>query len=309
MKLRLNSITYAAQDINLFEFVPTEKEALPAAEAGAHIGLHLPNGLLRQYSLINNSENPASYTVGVKREDNGKGGSLYMHQSLSVGTVIEVDPPRNNFPLIENNEHYVLIGGGIGVTPVYSMMHYLKAQGKSFDFYYACRSKEDAIFLDELAAEPSTHLHFDDDAGTFFDMQGAIDSAPAGSHFYCCGPGPMLGGYEAATEKLPKAQVHLEYFSAEIELAAEGGYTVVLAQSGTEYQVEEGKTILQTLTDAGIDMPFSCEQGVCGACETAVLEGVPDHRDMILTDDEREANNTMMVCCSGSKTDRLVLDI
>ncbi|NHN39900.1 oxidoreductase [Pseudomaricurvus alcaniphilus] len=311
MKLRLDSIQYASSEISLFRFVALDGSELSSINPGAHIGLHLPNGLVRQYSLINQGESPTSYLIGVKREDNGRGGSLFMHKSLHVGTVLEVDQPRNNFPLLEDQNCSVLIAGGIGITPIYSMVSRLQELGRNFHIYYACRSKSEAIFIDQIADTKNANFHFDDEAGAYFDMRSAIDSAPEGTHFYCCGPQPMLAAYENATKtaKVPSENVHLEYFSAELDNSASSECTVISAKSGKRYHIPAGTSILRVLLASGADVPFSCEQGVCGACETKVIEGIPDHRDMIFSDEEKESNKVMMICCSGSLSDTLILDI
>ena len=165
-------------------------------------------------------------------------------------------------------------------------------------------------FVDEIVGAPNVRLHCDDEhGGKFLDLAAAIASAPAAAHFYCCGPAPMLAAFEAATAHLPPAQVHVEYFTAKEEKNLAGGYTLQLARSNREFTIPPGRSILQVLQDAGIDIPYSCEQGICGSCETRVLVGEPDHRDAILTDEERAGNKTTMICCSGSKGDKLVLDI
>lgn len=311
MNLRLDSIQYASSEISFFKFVALDGSELPSIEPGSHIGLHLPNGMLRQYSLINHGPNPNSYIVGVKREDNGRGGSLFMHKFLYVGVELEVDLPRNNFPLLEDQEYSVLIAGGIGITPIYSMVSRLRERNKNFHLYYACRSISEAIFLDQIKNEKHATLHFDDEAGAFFDIKSAIENAPEGTHFYCCGPQPMLSAYQNVAEKsgIPKENFHFEYFSVELENSSSGEYTVIAEKTGKSYKIPDGKSILRVLLDSGVDVPFSCEQGVCGACETTVVKGIPDHRDMVLSDEEKQSNKVMMICCSGSLSENLTLDI
>lgn len=309
VEMRLHSIRYAAQDTHLYEFRRPDGAVLPKAEPGAHIDLHLPNGMMRQYSLCTADGDPRAYVVGVKRDRASRGGSRYIHEYLQVGEILKIGGPRNNFPLKEDAGHSVLIAGGIGVTPIWCMAQRLVKLGRSFELHYACRTRSEAAFLEELAALPQAKLHFDDEAGGFLDLAPIVVNAPAGAHFYCCGPLPMLAGYEAAAKALPAEQVHVEYFSAKEEAATGGGYVVELRRSGREFPIPEGRTILQVLRDAGVDVPYSCEEGVCGACETQVISGEVDHRDNILTEKERLESKTIMVCCSGAKSARLVLDL
>ncbi len=307
--MRLTAIRYEAHETHSFEFSPLDGALLPPVEPGAHIDIHLPNGMMRQYSLVTAEGPRHSYVVGIKKDRASRGGSKYVHDQLKVGQIVKIGGPRNNFPLEESAAHSVLIAGGIGITPIYCMAQRLMSQGKPWTMYYSCRERSEAAFLDALSGRPEVNLHFDaESAGKFLDLQAIVAAAPAGAHFYCCGPTPMLKAYEEATKNLPEGHMHIEYFTAAEEAATEGGYTVVLQRSGQEFAIPEGKTILQVLREAGLDVTYSCEEGVCGACETAVISGTPDHRDNILTDREREESKTMMICCSGSKSSKLVLD-
>ncbi len=307
--MRLTAIRFAAQDTNLYEFRRPDGAALPSVEPGAHIDIHLPNSMMRQYSLVTADGDPSAYVVGIKRDRTSRGGSIFIHDQLRVGQVLKIGGPRNNFPLKEDAAHTVLIAGGIGITPIWCMAQRLQKLGRSYELHYACRDRSEAAFMEEMQRLTQARLHFDVEAGTFLDLKPIVANAPAGSHFYCCGPLPMLEGYEAATKALAPEQVHVEYFTAREEAATEGGYVVELRRSGLEFAIPEGRTILQVLRDGGVDVPYSCEEGVCGACETAVVSGQPDHRDNILTETERKASKTMMICCSGSKSPRLVLDL
>ena len=309
LQLRLMSTSYAARDIHLLTLEAPSGEVLPQAEPGAHIGLLLPNGLERQYSLVHSGPSPQRYVVAVKRDPASRGGSIYVHDQLRVGQIVEVVAPRNNFPLLEDAADTVLIAGGIGITPVWCMAQKLESLGRPWTLHYAVRSRADAAFLSDLADHPNVRLHFDDQAGGPLPLHAIVDAAGHDAHLYCCGPSPMIAAFEAASASRPRSNVHVEYFSAKGEAATEGGYVVVLSRSGQEVPVGEGQTILQAVRDVGVDVPFSCEEGVCGACETRVISGVPDHRDAVLSDSERAAGKTMMICCSGSKGERLVLDL
>lgn len=308
--VRLIAIRYLARDTLSFEFSRPDGKPLPTCAAGAHIGVHLNDSLVRQYSLTIAEESPSSYFIGVKRNAQSKGGSHYMHESLKVGTVVKIEQPRNNFPLNESAEHSVLIAGGIGITPIWCMLQRLMLLGKKFTVYYSCRSRGDAAFLNELLKVENANLHFDEETpGKFLDLSAIVASAPKRAHFYCCGPLPMLASFEAATAGLPYEEVHLEYFTAKQASAAEGGYKIELKKSGKSFTIPAGKSILHVLRDAGVSVPSSCDEGVCGTCETRIISGKADHRDAILTEAEREANKTMMICCSGCVGDKLVLDL
>ncbi len=310
LSLRLLAIRYAAQDTHLYEFAAPDGRPLPAYEPGAHIDLHLPGGLMRQYSLARPYRADQGYLVGVKLDAKTRGGSRWLHEQARVGATFEVGGPRNNFPLHEDARHTVLIAGGIGVTPIWCMAQRLEEIGGSFELHYAVRTRADAAFLAELERmAPRARLHVDVEAEAVLDVPAILAAAPAQAHLYCCGPTPMLEAFEAAAAGRPAEEVHVEYFSAPEMKPLEGGFIVVLAKSGREFEVGPGSTILETLRKAGLTVPASCEQGVCGTCETAILEGTPDHRDLLLTPAEKASGKTMMICCSGSLTDRLVLDL
>ena len=310
IEVRLIAIRYAARDTNLFELAKPDGAPLPAVEPGAHVDLNLPNGMVRQYSLVNSDSYPTRYILGVKRDAAGRGGSALLHDQIKVGATLRISPPRNNFPLVENADHVVLIAGGIGITPIFAMVQRLRESGRSFTLHYAARSRQDAAFVDELSDVAEASLHFDNEAGgPFQGIEEIVTDAPAGAHFYCCGPAQMLETFEAATRDISSELIHVEYFTPKEEAALDGGFIVELASSGGAYSIAAGQSILDVLCEAGIDVTYSCTEGICGACETKVISGTPDHRDSILTADEKAAGKTMMVCCSGSQTPRLVLDL
>jgi tetrachlorobenzoquinone reductase len=308
--VRLTAIRYAARDTNLYEFTRLDGGPLPAYQPGAHIDLHLPNGIVRQYSLTEAEPNSSSYTVGVKRDPASRGGSRYVHDELRVGKAIKISAPRNNFPLVENAAHVVLFAGGIGITPIWCMVQRLAKLGRPWTLHYACRSRADTAFLPALKEMAGAKFHFDDEsAGKFLDVGALVAAAPKDAHLYCCGPTPMLKAFETATASWPREQVHIEYFTPKQEAAKAGGFVVELARSGKEFVIPEGKSILQVLLDAGVDVDYSCELGICGACEQRVISGEPEHRDAILTEEEQASNTKVMICCAGCKSERLVLDL
>jgi ferredoxin-NADP reductase len=310
--VRLQSVRYAARDTHLYEFVRLDGQPFPSCTPGAHIDVHLPNGITRAYSLVESGEQRRSLVVGVKRDPNSRGGSRWLHEQARVGMELHVSGPRNHFPLLEDASHTVLVAGGIGITPIWCMAQRLKALGKPFTLYYSARSRADMAFLEEAQAlGDAAHLHFDDEAGGVMDMAAIMKAVPVGAHLYCCGPTPMLDAYEAAAKAagLPADNVHLERFTPVQAAATDGNYVVQLARSGKEIQVTAGTTLLEALEANGICVGASCREGLCGTCEVVVLEGEVDHRDSVLTDAEKASNRTMMVCCSGSRSARLVLDL
>ena len=310
LTLRLVAIRYAAADTHLYEFADPEGRPLPAYAPGAHVDIHLPSGLMRQYSLARPDRYGQPYLVGIKLDRSGRGGSRWLHEQARVGELFRIAPPRNHFPLSEDAAHTVLIAGGIGVTPVWCMAQRLAETGSDFALHYAVRARADAAFLAELEVmSPRARLHVDAEAEGVLDVAGIVAAAPADAHLYCCGPAPMMAAFEAAVAGRPAEQVHVEYFSAAPPAPIEGGFVVALAKDGREFAIAPGTTILETLRQAGLTLTSSCEQGVCGACETRVLDGVPDHRDLLLTPGEKASNKTMMICCSGALSDRLVLDL
>ena len=307
IEMRLAAIRYLAHETNLFEFESVDGGEVPAAGAGAHIAVNLPNDMVRLYSLVSPVDGGRRYAIGVKRDQAGRGGSVCLHDMVRVGSVLKIGAPRNNFELDETAGHSVLIAGGIGITPIWSMAQRLAELGRGFELHYACRDRRDVAFADVIGKLPNATIHVDSEARSFLDIGRIVDNAPDGAHFYCCGPAPMLDTFEARTGHLPAGQVHLERFAPTKQAALDGGYVVELQNSGGEFEIPKGQSILNVLRDAGFNLDFSCEMGICGACKTKVVDGVPDHQDMVLSDDEKERGDTMMICCSGSKTPRLTL--
>jgi vanillate O-demethylase ferredoxin subunit len=308
LQLRVKSATWEAPNIHTYDLRPLGSGELPPFTAGAHIDLSLPNGLIRSYSLVNSQSERHRYVIGVQKDRASRGGSKWVHDSLRPGDIVTVNGPRNNFALNEAANKSVFIAGGIGITPMMSMTQRLTSLNRDWQLVYCARTRADAAFVDSLKG--NVRFNFDGEpGGKMLDLAAVVRAAPADAHFYCCGPLPMLAAFEEATKQVPRERVHVEYFSAKEPPAVQGGFKVVLAKSGKEFTVPPGKTILDTLLEAGMDIPYSCMEGVCGTCETKVVEGVPDHRDLILTEDEHASNKTMMICCSGAKSEKLVLDL
>ncbi|QHE75544.1 PDR/VanB family oxidoreductase [Hydrogenophaga sp. PBL-H3] len=300
------------------EFRPaTPDTVFPPHAAGSHIDLHLGNGLVRSYSLMNPITDKQRYVVGVLQDRQSRGGSKYVHEKVRVGDVLDISVPRNNFPLEERAQHSVLVAGGIGITPMLCMLNRLASLGRSAELFYFARSRRDAAFLQVLESMESGQLkvryHFDDEVGASPDLPTLLAAYPADTHFYGCGPGPMLDAFQKACDGLGYTHVHLERFAAVEPVGTPtfnaNGCTVELRRSQRIIQVPAGSTILDAMMDAGIIPSYSCKEGICGACETKVLAGEVDHRDSILTQQERAANKSMMICVSGCRSNLLVLDL
>ncbi|MBR0854475.1 PDR/VanB family oxidoreductase [Bradyrhizobium liaoningense] len=312
VELRVKRITYEAENINSYELVAPDGAELPPFAAGAHIDLHLANGLIRSYSLLNHQYERHRYQIAVNKDPASRGGSAFIHHEIRAGDMVTASCPRNNFALVEHADRSILIAGGIGITPLLSMVRRLETLGRSWQLFYAARTRRAAAFLDELnTVRPNAlHVDFDDErSGQVFDLAGIVARAPANAHLYCCGPAPMLVAFEAAAAARPADLVHVEYFKAKQAPAVGGGFELRLARSNRIISVDPGKSILDALLEAGIAASFSCMEGVCGSCETRVLDGTPDHRDQFLSKEEQATNKAMMICCSGAKSKILTLDL
>lgn len=314
IEIRLKRITFEAERIASFDFVSADDKPLPGFHPGAHIDLHLQPGMVRSYSLANAaSQDPVYYRVAVQREPNGRGGSRWAHDRLRVGDTIRASTPRNDFLLDERASKAVFFAGGIGITPVMSMIRRLDALGCDWALMYASRSPKETAFADELkridAGRGRVHHFHDSESGPRLSISDAVATLSAGTHLYCCGPTRMIDDFLSVTEARDPATVHYERFSASQDAATDGGFEVVLRQSGKALRVEAGKTILDVLLDNGVAVPYSCCSGVCGSCRTTIIEGKADHRDDFLSDDEKQANQSLMVCCSGARSKTLVLDL
>lgn len=301
-------------DVVVLDLGRADGAALPAFEAGAHVDIHVAPGLVRQYSLCSDPAEVSVYRLGVLKDPASRGGSVQVHDSLHEGREVQISAPRNLFPLAADARRSILLGGGIGITPMIAMAHALHRQGADFELHYCGRSRSRSAFLDELAKAPFAArvvTHFDDEeAAQRLDLAAVLGRADAGTHMYTCGPSGFMDWVIAGAraQGYDEAQIHKEYFQVEVD-ASGGGFEVVAARSNKTVQVAEGQTILDALAQVGIKIDISCEQGVCGTCMCEVLEGEPDHRDVYLTDEEKAANDQILVCCSRAKTNKLVLDI
>lgn len=321
LEVRVASIHRVAEDVIALELRPITDEALPPFTAGAHIDVELPirdlNGqpLVRQYSLCNDSAEQDRYVIAIGRDANSRGGSAWLHDHVQAGQSLTISAPRNHFPLRESAAHSVLVAAGIGVTPLLSMARRLSALGRSWTFYYCARTPQRAAFLDELRQLPGTLVPVFDGVpgGQQIDLIAVVAQAPAGAHLYCCGPSGLMGAFEKATSRLPPEQVHVEWFIPRISPAVRQGtdrtFEIRLARTGLRLNVPADKSVLDVLVEAGVSIPHSCCDGVCGTCETRVLEGQPDHRDSVLFGEDTKCTDRMMVCVSRSAGPFLTLDL
>jgi len=316
LEVRVRAVRREAEDVVSVDLVSAGDIPLVPFTAGAHIDVYLPNGLTRNYSLLGSQADGSQYRIGVFKEPHSRGGSLYIHEQLQAGARLKISEPRNHFALAEEAKRSVLFAGGIGVTPILSMLDRLNFLHREWLLYYCVRTRAKAGFrsdLEALAAGGAGRIVYTFDAepgGTMLDIGAAVAQEDVHSHFYCCGPRGMLEAFKQACLHRPPRQVHFESFTAPAEpAAAVGGFSVVLARSGRRVAIPQGSTILDVLIEEGADVSYSCAQGICGACETAVLAGVPDHHDLVLTEEQRSSNKVMMICCSGCKGSELVLDL
>lgn len=284
--------------------------ALPAFSAGAHIDLHLGEEIVRQYSLCSSPHHPEQYRLGILKDRASRGGSLAAHR-LQVGATVAISPPRNLFPLEMDASRSLLVGGGIGITPMLAMADALFRAGKPFEMHYCGHSREGMAFLHELADchfSQYVHLHISDE-GHKIRPEDVLAPHHADAHVYVCGPEGFMDwisdaarGYGYSPERL-----HQEYFNREVETGGDR-FDVDVPELGLTVTVEENETIVAALQKAGIKVKVSCEQGVCGTCLANVCSGIPDHRDEYLTDEEREDNDQILLCCSRARTPRLVIE-
>jgi vanillate O-demethylase ferredoxin subunit len=310
------SMQIEARDVVSIKLRPLDGSVFPPVDPGSHVDIVLPNGLSRSYSLSNGPEDVGQYRLTVARDPASRGGSSYVLDHLRVGDRVELSAPRNNFEIAGNGYYSLFIAGGIGVTPFIPMVARLNGQGLPWRMHYCVRTRDRAALVDELIilardGAGALLMNFDEEpGGTMLDLRAVIADAPKSANLYCCGPIGMLNAYRehAKAAGFPDEQIHFEYFSSDIEKAAAGGFTVVCERSGKTVLVERGQTILKALAAAGVSVPSSCEEGICGSCETRVISGDPDHRDMILSAKEREEGKKIIICCSGAKSSRLVLD-
>jgi cytochrome P450/ferredoxin-NADP reductase len=285
-------------------------QPLPRWEPGAHVDLILGSAATRQYSLCGDPHDQHTWRLGILRDPNGSGGSLHVHDQLRPGDTVRIRGPRNNFPLVAS-PRYLFIAGGIGITPILAMIRSAETAGAQWRLVYGGRQRASMAFLDDLAAYGDRVTVWPQDEKGFIDLDGLLGRPQPDTKVYCCGPEPLLAAVEQRCDRWPKGSLHVERFVAKplTEPVLHEAFEVHLAQSRLTLTISQEQSILSAVEEAGIGVLSSCQEGTCGTCETPVLEGIPDHRDSVLDEDARQANDCMMICVSRACTPRLVLEL
>jgi ferredoxin-NADP reductase len=322
--LKITDLASEAKDVRTVELRDPQGGELPVFAPGAHLEFALPNGLVRHYSLTNDCRERDRYVIAVLQVPDSRGGSLFMHRNLTVGMALEATL-RNNFVLDEHADGYLFIAGGIGVTPIMSMIRWCVANHRPWRLVYATRDRARTAFYETLSGMQrggaQIRWHFDDEcAGAYLDARAVIDGVMPSESVYCCGPRPLMHAVRAASEQGAGVVVRFESFIApnseavaaptgEGASASDAPFKVILERSGVTLDVPTDQTILEVLEAHGFSVPFSCREGQCGTCTQSVLDGVPDHRDYVLSDEERATNDRIQVCVSRALTPTLTLDL
>lgn len=317
LKVKVVKKVAECTDICTFELADPEGAALPAFSAGSHIDVHIRRDLVRQYSLCNDSRETHRYLIGVLRDANSRGGSRTMHDDIREGDVIEISAPKNHFALAHSaQQRSLLFAGGIGVTPILCMVERLSNIGSAFEMHYCSRSLERTAFVDRIKQSSYSSLvsfHFDDGpAEQRLDLPPLLASPLPDTHLYVCGPSGFMDFVIATAMQngWPDEHIHREYFAPAPQTSTNDvAFDVKIASTGKVFHIPVGKTIVAALAEGGVQIPTSCEQGVCGTCITRLIDGEPEHRDSFLTKQERAKNDQLTPCCSRAKSATLVLDL
>jgi len=316
LTLRVRSIKYEAEKIRSFELVDPEGKDLPPFEAGAHIDVNVPGGFTRQYSLCNSPDDLSFYRIAVLEELEGRGGSKSLHSQIRAGDLITISEPRNQFQLCNDAKHSILLAGGIGITPLLSMIKQLIIDNKSFELHYCTQSLERTAFVSKLNELASNNVFYYHDGGNpknGLDIANKLLEHKDGTHLYFCGPQGFMKAIKDASTHWPEESIHYEYFGADPELAEKlaassaNGANVRLAKSEKLISVEPGQSILAALRSSGVECSSSCESGLCGSCKVRYIEGSPVHNDFLLSEEERKSY--VLVCCAGVGDQELLLDL
>lgn len=310
MKMKLAKRTKDLGNVTVFELKHPSRPELPQFEAGAHIDLHLPTGAIRQYSLINSPLDRSCYTIAVKREEQSRGGSQWLHEHLHENDEIPVSSPRNHFCLNEHADNHILIAGGIGITPLYAMAKELVREQRQFVLHYFSRSRTETPLLETIAHEiPAENLvlHMDDECNTKENLAQLLKKQKNGSNLYYCGPPGFMGSIFTLSSHWDENSVHCEAFKPDLDpdfIPEE--FTIQISSSGKQIVVPQDMTALAALKASGMTLPSACENGVCGTCECGLMEGKPIHRDSILT--LKQKQNRFIPCISRA-TGTIILDL
>jgi ferredoxin-NADP reductase len=309
-ELVVEAVRQEAEDVVVLDLVPVDGGPLPPWTPGAHVDLLLGERLERQYSLCGDPADPRRWRLAVLREPLSRGGSSHIHEHIRASDRVSVRGPRNNFALVPSPT-YVFVAGGIGITPILPMVHEAAGRGADWTLVYGGRREASMAFLAELAPYGDRVVVWPEDRQGLIELDRYLGTPREDCVVYCCGPEPLIEAVTARCERWPAGALHVERFRPpEGQVDGSGGaFEVYLDYSELTLTVPEGRTILEVVEAAGVDVMTSCREGTCGTCETRVLEGVPDHRDYVLSGEDRESGETMMICCSRSRTPRLVLDL
>lgn len=311
MELVVARLTQEAQDVLGVELRAPDGGELPPFAAGAHLDLHLPGGLCRQYSLVNPPLERHRYVLGVGLAAASRGGSAFVHRRLAVGDRLQASEPRSLFGVAPAAREHLFIAGGIGVTPILSMVHWCEAQGWPWRLLYCVRTRARAAYAWTLAPHGArVRLHVDEESDGPPDLRGWLRSAAPGAHVYCCGPAGLMDAVAAACPDLgiPRDRTHYERFVAPVAAPGES-FVVVLRRSGRRITVGPRQSLLEALEAHRVSVPFSCREGLCRSCETPLLGGEAEHLDHVLSDAERAAQNCILPCVSRARSAELVLDL
>ncbi|GAB7530538.1 PDR/VanB family oxidoreductase [Pseudomonas sp. 3A(2025)] len=306
-----------APGICSYELARADRSPLPAFSAGAHIDVHVPGdaGWVRQYSLCNAPSEQHRYQIGVLDDPASRGGSATIHRLLQAGMHLRISEPRNLFELATDARRSLLFAGGIGITPILCMVEHLAATDADFELHYCVRARDKAAFINRLQASAfadRVFVHVDEEPASVLQAASVLAGPQPDVHLYVCGPGGFMQHVldSARAQGWSEANLHREYFAAApVDTSADGSFSVKVNSTGCVFEIPKDQSVIQVLELHGIELPVSCEQGVCGTCLTGVLEGIPEHRDMYLTEEEQALNDQFTPCCSRSKTPLLVLDI
>lgn len=317
MELTVTRTRMIAEGVRLFELRRPAGDPLPPFTAGAHVEVRVADGIVRHYSLCNTPEERRRYVIAVLREAASRGGSAALHERVQEGDRLAVGAPRNLFPLDETAGRTLLFAGGIGITPILCMAERLLTLGRPFALHYAARSQNRMAFRERLTAPPfagRAWLWCDDaPPEERLDARRILADPAADAHLYVCGPAPFIAHIldTATAQGWAADRLHREYFAAPPQAgpAQDGSFEVEIASSGLVCRVGPEQRVIDALAAHGVEVPVSCEQGVCGTCVTPIRSGIPDHRDLFLTDAERAANDRFTPCCSRALSGRLVLDL
>ncbi|MBA1203201.1 oxidoreductase [Pseudomonas capeferrum] len=317
LELQVKRVWAEAKDVAVLELVAPDGRDLPAFTPGAHLELFLRNGLIRHYSLLNDCIERHRYLIAVGLSANSRGGSRFIHASLRHDDRLQTSVPRNNFMLDPQAQRYCFVAGGIGITPILAMIRWCQREERPWRLIYSVRSLQRAAFYEQLLEIDPARVQWhvtDQQDGRYLDAARVIDSLDTDEQLYCCGPEPLMTAIRDVGEAVA-AQLHFEWFSAPSQPTAQahadapGGFDIHLRKSGLHLRVGPEQSILEALEENGLEPPYACRSGICRTCETRVCEGEPDHRDLILSDQERAAGDCLLICVSRAHSPSLVLDL